>query len=450
VKPAANTARGVLIMAGGTGGHIFPGLAVAESLRRRGVEVRWLGARGAMETRQVPPAGIPLDVVDIAGLRGKGARGWLLAPWTLLRAVVQASRCLREHRPSCAVSFGGYAAGPGGLAARLRGVPLLVHEQNRIPGMTNRVLARLARRVLQAFPGTWDDALQPVTCGNPVRSEVAALPAPAVRFAGRDGPARLLVTGGSQGAQALNRLVPAALGLLPDELNVEIRHQCGRGREESTRAAYREAGVADSIGTEIADESAPTRRSTAVADHRVGPNSFGIDRATEPPIAAESAPASAVADQPVGPNSFGIDRATEPPIAAESAPTRHSVEVSEFIDDMAEAYGWADLVVCRAGALTVSEVAAAGLPAVFVPFPHAVDDHQTRNAEYLVERGAALLLPEAGATAQALAELLGALLADRARRQQMAERARAAATPDAADRVAELCLQFAGPEAAAA
>jgi UDP-N-acetylglucosamine--N-acetylmuramyl-(pentapeptide) pyrophosphoryl-undecaprenol N-acetylglucosamine transferase len=417
VKPAANTARGVLIMAGGTGGHIFPGLAVAESLRRRGVEVRWLGARGAMETRQVPPAGIPLDVVDIAGLRGKGARGWLLAPWTLLRAVVQASRCLREHRPSCAVSFGGYAAGPGGLAARLRGVPLLVHEQNRIPGMTNRVLARLARRVLQAFPGTWDDALQPVTCGNPVRSEVAALPAPAVRFAGRDGPARLLVTGGSQGAQALNRLVPAALGLLPDELNVEIRHQCGRGREESTRAAYREAGVADSIGTEIADESAP---------------------------------ASAVADHPVGPNSFGIDRATEPPIAAESAPTRHSVEVSEFIDDMAEAYGWADLVVCRAGALTVSEVAAAGLPAVFVPFPHAVDDHQTRNAEYLVERGAALLLPEAGATAQALAELLGALLADRARRQQMAERARAAATPDAADRVAELCLQFAGPEAAAA
>jgi UDP-N-acetylglucosamine--N-acetylmuramyl-(pentapeptide) pyrophosphoryl-undecaprenol N-acetylglucosamine transferase len=437
VKPAANTARGVLIMAGGTGGHIFPGLAVAESLRRRGVEVRWLGARGAMETRQVPPAGIPLDVVDIAGLRGKGARGWLLAPWTLLRAVVQASRCLREHRPSCAVSFGGYAAGPGGLAARLRGVPLLVHEQNRIPGMTNRVLARLARRVLQAFPGTWDDALQPVTCGNPVRSEVAALPAPAVRFAGRDGPTRLLVTGGSQGAQALNRLVPAALGLLPESMSVEVRHQCGRGRDDETRAAYHDAGVRD-----------PGRDQ---AGHPVGARLArdpGRDQAGHP-VGARLArdPGRDQADHPVG-----ARLARDPGHGRPQGGLLQgcSVEISEFIDDMAEAYGWADLVVCRAGALTVSEVAAAGLPAVFVPFPHAVDDHQTRNAEYLVERGAALLLPEAGATAQALAELLGALLADRARRQQMAERARAAATPDAADRVAELCLQFAGPEAAAA
>jgi len=391
VKRADKAARGVLIMAGGTGGHIFPGLAVAESLRRRGVEVRWLGARGAMETRQVPPRGIPLDVVDIAGLRGKGARGWLLAPWTLLRAVAQASRSLRAHRPSCAVSFGGYAAGPGGLAARLRGIPLLVHEQNRIPGMTNRVLARLARRVLQAFPGTWDEALDPLTCGNPVRSDVTALPAPATRFADRSGPARLLVTGGSQGAQALNRLVPAALGLLQEATQIDVRHQCGRDRVESTLDAYRAAGF----------------------------------------------------ETPVGADSFRSEfiREKAQPIAA---------DVTEFIDDMAEAYGWADLVVCRAGALTVSEVAAAGLPAVFVPFPHAVDDHQTRNAEFLVERGAALLLPEAGATAETLAELLGGLLADRSRRQQMAERARAAAMPDAADRVAELCLQFAQPEAAAA
>jgi UDP-N-acetylglucosamine--N-acetylmuramyl-(pentapeptide) pyrophosphoryl-undecaprenol N-acetylglucosamine transferase len=397
----AKEARGVLIMAGGTGGHIFPGLAVAESLRRRGVEVRWLGARGAMETRQVPPRGLPLDVVDVAGLRGKGARGWLLAPWTLVRAIVQASRCLQAHRPCCAVSFGGYAAGPGGLAARLRGVPLLVHEQNRIPGMTNRVLARFAKRVLQAFPGTWDAALRPVTCGNPVRGEVAALPEPAVRFAGRSGAARLLVTGGSQGAQALNRLVPAALGLLPADLRVDVRHQCGRGRGDTTRAAYREAGL-----------------ETAFLEPEECGSEFIRDGAQ--------------------------------PIAAEAAPTGRAAKISEFIDDMAAAYGWADLVVCRAGALTVSEVAAAGLPAVFVPFPHAVDDHQTRNAEYLVERGAALLLPEAGATAPALAELLGALLADRARRQQMADRARAAAVPDAADRVAELCLQFVQPEAAAA
>ena len=197
--------RPVLIMAGGTGGHIFPGLAVADSLRQRGVEVRWLGARGAMECQRVPARGIPLDVVDIAGLRGKGAASWLLAPWKVLRAVFQAWRLLGRRRPSCAISFGGYAAGPGGLAARLRGIPLLVHEQNRVAGMTNRVLARFAARVLQAFPDTWDEKLEPVTCGNPVRREVADLAAPGVRLARREGPPRLLVTGGSQGALALNR-----------------------------------------------------------------------------------------------------------------------------------------------------------------------------------------------------------------------------------------------------
>jgi UDP-N-acetylglucosamine--N-acetylmuramyl-(pentapeptide) pyrophosphoryl-undecaprenol N-acetylglucosamine transferase len=359
-QPAAT----VLIMAGGTGGHIFPGLAVAASLRRRGVEVRWLGARGGMESRQVPPRGIELDVVDIAGLRGKGAARWLLAPWQLLRAVAQAARLLGAHRPACAISFGGYAAGPGGLAARLRGIPLLVHEQNRVPGVTNRVLARFAVRVLQAFPGTWDERQRPLTCGNPVRREVTALPAPADRLAGRDGPVRLLVTGGSQGAQALNRLLPAALALLPADLQIEVRHQCGRNREEATRAAYEAAGIA--------------------------------------------------------------------------------VTVTEFIDDMAEAYGWADLVVCRAGALTVSEVAAAGLPAVFLPFPHAVDDHQTRNAEFLVERGAAVLLAEALTEAADLAAVLAGLLQDPGKRLEMAVRARAVAIPDAADRVAALCAEFLG------
>ena len=363
-------ARSVLIMAGGTGGHIFPGLAVAASLRQRGVEVRWLGARGGMECGQVPPRGIALDVVDISGLRGKGAGRWLAAPWKLLRAVLQASRLLGALRPSCAISFGGYAAGPGGLAAKLRGVPLLVHEQNRIPGMTNRVLARFAARVLQAFPGTWPTTWsgrrQPVTCGNPVRQDVAGLDEPATRLAGRSGPARLLVTGGSQGARALNRMVPEALALLPAGLAVDVRHQCGRGREEETRAAYRAVG---------ADLSA--------------------------------------------------------------------ISLSEFIDDMAEAYGWADLVVCRAGALTVSEVAAAGLPAVFVPFPHAVDDHQTRNAEFLVEHRAAVLMPEATGSAQQLADILADLLRDRGKRLDMAVRARAAAILDSADRVAGLCLEYA-------
>lgn len=384
-------AAAVLIMAGGTGGHIFPGLAVAASLRRRGVEVRWLGARGGMECRQVPPHGIELDVVDIAGLRGKGAARWLLAPWKLLRAVAQAARLLRARRPACAISFGGYAAGPGGLAARLRGIPLLVHEQNRVPGMTNRVLAPFAAHVLQAFPGTWDERRRPLTCGNPVRREVTDLPAPAERLAGREGPTRLLVTGGSQGARSLNQLLPQALALLPADVQVEVRHQCGRDRGEETRAAYAAAGMDVTVGARLAGDSS-----------------------------------------------------TSDPSPARRAPTA-LVDVTEFIDDMAEAYGWADLVVCRAGALTVSEVAAAGLPAVFLPFPHAVDDHQTRNAEFLVERGAAVLLPEAITEAPDLAAVLAGLLQDRGKRLEMAVRARAAAIPDAADRVAALCAEYLGP-----
>jgi UDP-N-acetylglucosamine--N-acetylmuramyl-(pentapeptide) pyrophosphoryl-undecaprenol N-acetylglucosamine transferase len=354
--------QSVLIMAGGTGGHIFPGLAVADSLRQLGVEVRWLGARGGMECQRVPSWGIPLDVVDISGLRGKGAGRWLRAPWKLLRAVTHAARLLGENRPACAISFGGYAAGPGGLAARLRGIPLLVHEQNRVPGLTNRVLARFASRVLQAFPGTWEAGMRPVTCGNPVRQDVAALPAPEERLAGRSGPVRLLVTGGSQGARSLNRLVPAALGRVSSGLQVEVRHQCGQGWLEETTDAYQAAGL--------------------------------------------------------------------------------EADVTEFIDDMADAYGWADVLVCRAGALTVSEVAAAGLAAVFVPFPHAVDDHQTRNAEFLVERGAALLLAEAGLDAERLAQALNDLLGDRPRQIDMAIRSRAAATPDSAGQVARLCREF--------
>lgn len=354
-------AGGVLIMAGGTGGHIFPGIAVADQLRRRGVRVRWLGARGGMECQKVPAAGIELDVVDISGLRGKGLVRWLLLPWKLLRAVYQSFRLLGLHRPACAVSFGGYAAGPGGLAARLRGIPLLVHEQNRIPGMTNRVLARIARRVLQAFPGTWEERLQPVSCGNPVRKSVAELPGPSLRMAGREDAIRVLVTGGSQGALALNRLVPAAMSLLP-ERSIETMHQAGKGRKEETLGAYRTAGV--------------------------------------------------------------------------------DAEVSEFIEDMAAAYGWADIVICRAGALTVSEIAAAGVAAVLVPYPFAVDDHQTRNAEFLVEAGAAVLLPEAAISPESLAKTLETLTTKRETLLSMAENGRSLAVPDSAARVAELCMEY--------
>lgn len=354
--------RGVLIMAGGTGGHIFPGLAVADSLRNQGVEVRWLGARGAMECEKVPAAGIPLDLVDISGLRGKGAVRWLLMPWKLVRAIFQAFRTLGNNRPACAISFGGYAAGPGGLAARLRGIPLLVHEQNRIPGMTNRVLARLSKCVLQAFPGTWSESLRPETCGNPVRETVANLEAPGTRMKDRQGPVRVLVTGGSQGAQALNRIVPEALSLLPQTLTFEIRHQAGKGRAQETAEIYRSNGI--------------------------------------------------------------------------------GAEVTDFIDDMAGAYGWADLVVCRAGALTVSELAAAGVGSVLVPFPFAVDDHQTRNAEFLVEAGAAVLMPEAELTAESLANVLGQQLTSRGDLLAMAKKARSVAVPDAADRVAALCMEY--------
>jgi UDP-N-acetylglucosamine--N-acetylmuramyl-(pentapeptide) pyrophosphoryl-undecaprenol N-acetylglucosamine transferase len=312
--------------------------------------------------------------------------------------VLQASRLLGALRPSCAISFGGYAAGPGGLAAKLRGIPLLVHEQNRVPGMTNRVLARFAARVLQAFPGTWPTTWsgrkQAVTCGNPVRQDVVGLDQPATRLNGRSGPVRLLVTGGSQGARALNRMVPEALALLPAGLAVAVRHQCGRERADETRAAYHAMGVGTdfSCGRPLAADSAAPSRASALPQDKLAP----------------------------------------------------AVHISEFIDDMAEAYGWADLVVCRAGALTVSEVAAAGLPAVFVPFPHAVDDHQTRNAEFLVERQAAVLMSEVTGSARQLADILADLLRDGAKRLEMAVRARAAAVPDAADRVAALCAEYLG------
>ena len=358
-RPAS---RGVMIMAGGTGGHIFPGLAVAESLRNQNVPVYWLGAMGAMECERVPANGIDFDTVQIGGLRGKGVLRWLSAPFELTRAVFQALKIFGRRRPACAVSFGGYAAGPGGLAAWLRGVPLLVHEQNRVPGLTNRILARLSRKVAQAFPDTWPPSPKVETCGNPVRSGVISLPAPTDRMSERTGPMRLLVTGGSQGARALNRALPEALKLLGSEARPIVRHQSGAADSESTRTAY------EGIGADA--------------------------------------------------------------------------EVTPFIENMAEAYGWADLVVCRSGALTVSEISAAGLAAVFIPFPFAVDDHQTRNAEFLRDVGAAEIIAESELTPAHLARVLGRLLRDRKKLLEMANSAHSVAVPDAADRVARICLEL--------
>lgn len=354
--------QGVLIMAGGTGGHIFPGLAVAEALRHRGIPVRWLGAEGGMEAKQVPGAGIDLDLVTIAGLRGKGLLRWIKMPLMLMRAVWQARRLLEVNRPGCAVSFGGYAAAPGGIAAWSKGIPVLVHEQNRIPGLTNKLLTRFARKILQGFPGTFPENFNPEDSGNPVRKEVAALPEPSLRFADRFGPVRLLVTGGSQGAMVLNQVVPAALAMLPGNIEIEVRHQAGAKRVDEALEAYAKAGV--------------------------------------------------------------------------------DAEVTPFIENMAEAYAWADLVICRSGALTVAELAAAGLGAVLVPFAHAVDDHQTRNAEYLSSAGAAIILPQTSLEAITVANALEPLLSDRGTLLSMACAARKLALPDAAERVVDACSEW--------
>ena len=245
--------KGVLIMAGGTGGHIFPGLAVADALRQRDIPVRWLGAEGGMETRTVPEAGIELDLVAITGLRGKGVMRWIRMPLMLIKAVWHARRLLEANPPGCAVSFGGYAAAPGGIAAWTKGIPVLVHEQNRIPGMTNRLLTRFARKILQGFPGTFPKDMSPIDSGNPVRREVAELPGPRTRMAERQGPVRILITGGSQGAQVLNLVVPAALKLLSSSIDFEVRHQAGAKRVDEAVESYAEAGVDADIQPFIGD-----------------------------------------------------------------------------------------------------------------------------------------------------------------------------------------------------
>lgn len=362
---ATAAARPVMVLAGGTGGHIFPGLAVANALRERGVPVVWLGAEGGMETRLVPQHGIAIDTIVVRAVRGKGLSTLLGAPLKLLRAVAAARSVIRVRQPRAVISFGGFAAGPGGLAARLAGVALLVHEQNRAPGMTNRVLARMAGRVLTGFPHTFSGVREELV-GNPVRSEMSAVPAPAARFAAREGDLRILVLGGSQGARILNQAVPLALARLRgSNIGFQVRHQCGAQQVDSAADAYAQAGVEASI--------------------------------------------------------------------------------EAFIADMATAYAWADLVVCRAGALTLAELCAVGVGSVLVPFAQAVDDHQTRNAQYLVERGAALLLPQQAPAL--LAEQLATSitgLQERAELLRMANAAHALARPDAAQRVAQIVLEVAG------
>jgi UDP-N-acetylglucosamine--N-acetylmuramyl-(pentapeptide) pyrophosphoryl-undecaprenol N-acetylglucosamine transferase len=324
-----------LIMAGGTGGHIFPGLAVAEALREGGWRVHWLGAPDSMESQLVPPRGFAFEPVQFGGVRGKGLQTLALLPLKLLRAFWQSLQVLRRVRPDVVLGLGGYITFPGGLMASLVGKPLVLHEQNSVAGLANKVLAKLAERVFTAFPQVLPQAHW---VGNPLRSAFLAQPTPAERFAGRSGPLRLLVVGGSLGAKALNDIVPQALALLPADQRPQVTHQSGAKQIEALRAAYAAAGV--------------------------------------------------------------------------------QAELTPFIEDTASALAQADLVIARAGASTVSEIAAVGAAALFVPFPHAVDDHQTRNAQFLLQAGAAWLVPQDELSPQMLAERLLAM-----RRADLLERA---------------------------
>ena len=362
VRTATSAGAGVspcaLIMAGGTGGHIFPGLAVAEALRERGWRVHWLGAPDSMESRLVPPRGFALETIDFGGVRGKGLLTLPLLPLRLLRAFWQALRVVRRVQPDVLVGLGGYISFPGGMMGTLLGKPLVLHEQNSVAGMANKVLTGIADRVFTAFPNVFKKA---EWVGNPLRAEFLRQPTPAERFAGRSGPLRLLVVGGSLGAKALNDTVPQALALIPSAQRPQVIHQSGEKQIEALRANYSAAGVL--------------------------------------------------------------------------------AQLTPFIEDTARAFAEADLIVCRAGASTVTEIAAVGAAALFVPFPHAVDDHQTRNARFLADTGGAWLVQQTELTPAALAQKLQSLQRDQL--LEMATKAKQMEKTEAVAAVVSACEQLA-------
>lgn len=345
----------IVIMAGGTGGHVFPALAVAQALQGQGWQVSWLGTQKGLESRIVPEQGLAIDWLAVAGVRGKGWWGKLTAIPKLLKACGQAAFILKRRQPDVVLGMGGFVAGPGGLMAKLLGIPLVIHEQNRVPGTTNRLLARLANQVLEAFPDSFDKKFQAVCTGNPLRTTFVNAVA---EKSHHEGVMRVLIVGGSQGAKALNEEVPSALALVPDIL---VRHQTGTAMYAEVSAQYQALGVA--------------------------------------------------------------------------------AEVHTFIEDMAAAYQWADLVICRAGAMTVSEVAAMGVPAIFIPLPNAIDDHQNANARYLTEANAGLVLPQKNLSAETLAAAINQM---RGQLPEMAVAAKQRARLDATQAVVQICQQEAG------
>jgi len=367
----ASVNRTLMVMAGGTGGHVYPALAVADEMRARGWEVFWLGTRNGLEARVVPAAGVDIVWISMSGLRGYGLLRFALTPFMLLRAFWQSLKTILSRRPDVVLGMGGYTAFPGGMMASLLNRPLVIHEQNSIAGLTNRILACLADQVLVAFPSAFNYKQdKPVPCGkvqtdwtgNPVREPIARMAAAPDKYAGRGGPLRLLVVGGSLGAAALNELLPRALALLPADQRPAVVHQSGRQHVEQLRKNYQAAGV--------------------------------------------------------------------------------EADVRDYIEDMATLYGWADMAVCRAGAMTVAELACAGVPAVLVPFPFAVDDHQTTNAAFLAESGAAWLMQQKDLNAEKLAAHLASL--NREQLAAISAKARALAKPEATKTVADVCEEVAG------
>ena len=353
--------RPILITAGGTGGHVYPGLAVARALINQDIPVVWMGTRKGLEARVIPAAGIEMAWLDVNGLRGKGFMTLLAAPMKLVKALFQSIGIMRKHRPVMVLGMGGFVAGPGGLVASLMGIPVVIHEQNAVAGLTNKLLSKVSKKILEGFPKTFAKG---VTVGNPVRKKISEIAAPEQRLAGREGAIRLLIIGGSLGAQALNETVPQALAQLDANIRPEVRHQAGKDKEVSTQANYKAVGV----------------------DARITP----------------------------------------------------------FIEDMDEAYGWADLIICRAGALTIAEVAAVGLASILVPYPYAVDDHQTANGAYLAESGAAILIQQTEFNKVSAGEVLQSLLTDREKLLKMSIKARKLAKPMATDEVAAICAELAG------
>jgi len=356
----------ILITAGGTGGHVYPGLAVARALQAQDIPVIWMGTQKGLEARVIPEAGIEMVYLSVSGLRGKGLTTLLAAPFQLIKALVQSLNIMLKVRPAAVLGMGGFVAGPGGLVAALLGKPVIIHEQNAIPGLTNKLLSKLSKLVLEGFPGTFSNLEKAVGVGNPVRQDIAQIDAPAKRMGDRWGHVHVLIFGGSLGAQVLNEVVPMALGEMPLDKRPIVRHQAGKNKDESTRKLYEKMGV--------------------------------------------------------------------------------KADITPFIEDMAEAYEWADLVICRSGALTVAELAAAGMASIMVPYLYAVDDHQTANAKYLSEAGAAILMPQNDLTKESLSAILNKICGDRNTLIEMSIKARKLAKPEATEEVAAICAEYAGYE----